>query len=263
MPVMVRAKLLAKKELINGIFKFGVNAPEIVKTAKPGSFLEIKVSNGTEPFLRRPISIYNMDEKSGLVEFIFQVKGEGTDLLSQKQVGDDIDILGPLGKGTFKYEKYNKLGIIGGGIGIFPLYELAKLAKKDGKDVNTYLGFRNKSLVTLEKEFQDVSNKLVLATDDGSYANKGFAIDFLKKDIEENKIDSIYACGPLPMLRAVKKLAQEKNIPCQVSLEEKMACGIGACLSCAVKTAKSPVDAPEYWHVCKGGPVFDASTVDF
>ena len=259
MPIQTFAKLIKKEEIIKDIFKFSVEAEEIVKTAKPGNFIEIRVNDQIEPFLRRPISIYNMNQEAGILEFIFQIKGNGTNLLSKKQIGDKIDILGPLGNGTFKFEKYNNIAIIGGGIGIFPLYELAKEAKAQGKKVSTYLGFRNKDLVMLEKEFKEVSDKLVITTDDGSYAEKGFAIDYLKKDIENH---CIYACGPLPMLKAVQKYAIENNINCQISLEEKMGCGLGVCLGCAVKKASSPKDNPEYFHVCKGGPVFNAKDVE-
>lgn len=262
MPVDIKAKLIEKKELIPGIFKFAVDAKEIVETAKPGQFIEIRVNDDIEPFLRRPISIHNMDKNSGKLEFIFQVKGKGTQILSKRNIGDLIDIIGPLGYGTFKYEKYENMAIIGGGIGVFPLYELAKNAKNEGKTVNTYLGFRNKDLVVLEDEFKNVSTSLTLTTDDGSYSQKGFAIDFLRKDIEEGKIDCIYACGPLPMLKAVRNLAIEKDIPCQISLEERMGCGLGVCLGCAVKKADSPEDAPQYVHVCKAGPVFDAKYVE-
>lgn len=262
MAVNIKAKLLKKEELKPGIFKFSVQADEIIKTAKPGNFIEIRVNEDIEPFLRRPISIYNMDRENGILEFIFQEKGKGTKILSAKREGELIDIIGPLGFGTFKYANYDRLAVIGGGIGVFPLYELAKSAKAENKSVNTYLGFRNKDLVVLENEFEKVSDSLTLTTDDGSYAQKGFAIDFLKKDIEDGKIDCIYACGPLPMLRAVRELAIEKNISCQISLEEKMACGLGVCLGCAVKKADSPKDAPEYWHVCKAGPVFEAKNVE-
>ena len=263
MPVNVKAKLVKKEALKKDVFKFSVEAKEIVDISKPGHFIEIRVTDQVEPFLRRPISIYNMDKENGILEFIFQVKGKGTDLLSKKQVGDEVDIIGPLGNGKFDYSKYQNLAIIGGGIGVFPLYELAKEAKKDGKNVTTYLGFRNKDFVLLEEEFKKVSDELVLATDDGSYGKNGFAINFLKEDIEKGKIDSIYACGPLPMLRAVKKLAEETGIPAQVSLEEKMGCGMGVCLGCAVKTASSPKENPSYAYVCKTGPVFDSNFVEF
>ena len=181
MPKMqLQAKLVNIEQLKNDIFKFSVEAKEIVKISKPGQFIEIRVTDQVEPFLRRPISIYNMDKENGILEFIFQVKGKGTEILSKKQVGDLVDIIGPLGYGTFDYSKYQNLAIIGGGIGIFPLYELAKEAKNNNKNVNTYLGFRNKEFVVLEKEFEEVSDELCLATDDGSYGKNGFAINFLK-----------------------------------------------------------------------------------
>lgn len=257
------AELVKKEQLKPDIYKFSVKAPSIVEASKPGNFIEIRVTDQTEPFLRRPISIYNLDRENGILEFIFQVKGKGTEILAKREVGSQVDIIGPVGYGTFQYADYEKLAIIGGGIGVFPLHELAKCAKAEKKDVTTYLGFRSKDFVVLEEEFKKVSNELILTTDDGSYAEKGFAINYLEKDIEAGKVDSIYACGPLPMLRAVQKLAIEKDIPCQVSLEEKMACGLGVCLGCAVKTAKSSKEAPEYWHVCKAGPVFNARDVEF
>ena len=260
MPEVIKAKLVKKEYLKPDIVRFKVEAKSIVETAKPGNFIEIRVSETTVPFLRRPISIYNLNKDEGTLEFIFQIKGEGTKLLSKKEEGDLIDIIGPLGMGTFKFSSYSKIAVIGGGIGVFPLYELSKEAKKEKREVSIYLGFRNKDYVVLEKEFKEVSNKLVITTDDGSYGIKGFAINELEKDLE--KIECIYACGPLPMLRAVKKLAIEKDIPCQISLEERMGCGIGVCLGCAVKTARSSKENPQYFHVCKGGPVFQAKDVD-
>lgn len=262
MPKQVFAKLIKKQEIIKDIYKFSVKAPEIVETAKPGNFIEIRVTEGIDPFLRRPISIYNLDKENGILEFIFQVKGKGTEILSKKEEETDIDIIGPLGHGTFKFEKYKNIAVIGGGIGIFPLYELSKEAKQNDIKVNCYLGFRNKNFVMLEKEFEEITDNLTITTDDGTYKEKGFAIDYLIKDMESEKYECIYACGPLPMLKAIQKYANENNIDCQISLEEKMACGLGVCLGCAVKTAKSPKDAPEYWHVCKGGPVFQAKDVE-
>lgn len=262
MPVNIKAELVLKQQLKPNIFKFSLKASEITKIARPGNFIEIRVIDNTEPFLRRPISIYNIKKEDEILEFIFQVKGKGTKILSEKQKGDLIDIIGPLGFGTFKYDKFNNIAIIGGGIGIFPLYELAKCANKDEKNVNIYLGFRNKNLVLLEKEFKYVCNNLTITTDDGSYSKQGLAVNFLKNDIEKGEIDCIYACGPLQMLKAVQKLSIEKNIPCQISLEEKMGCGLGVCLGCAVKITKSTKDNPKYFHVCKAGPVFEAKDVE-
>lgn len=262
MPKQVYAELIKKERLLDGLYKFSVQAKEIVEFAQPGNFIEIRINENLDPFLRRPISIYQLDKEKGVLEFIFQVKGKGTELLAKKEEGEVIDIIGPLGNGSFQFENHNNLAVIGGGIGNFPLYELSKQAKNAGKSVHTYLGFRNKSFVTLEKEFEEVSETLTITTDDGSYQQAGFAINYLENDLDEKNIECIYACGPLPMLRAVKKLAETKHIPCQISLEEKMGCGMGVCLGCAVKTATSTEDNPQYLHVCKAGPVFDSKMVE-
>jgi dihydroorotate dehydrogenase electron transfer subunit len=161
-----------------------------------------------------------------------------------------------LGFGTFNYEGYKNIAILGGGIGIFPLYELAKNAKKTAT-VNIYLGFRKKESVLLEEEFKSVSDNLIITTGDGSYAKKGYAIDVLKEELESKNIDAIFACGPLPMSKAIQELAKDKNIPCQISLEERMGCGFGVCLGCAVK-----VTSGTYEHVCKQGPVFDSNKIE-
>ena len=192
MPEAIKAKLIEKEYLKNDILRFKVEANKIVETAKPGNFIEIRVTDTTEPFLRRPISIYNLEKTEGTLEFIFQIKGEGTRLLSKKQEGDLIDIVGPLGMGTFKLNNYKNIAIIGGGIGVFPLYELSKEANKENRNVNIYLGFRNKENVLLKDKFKNVSQKLVVTTDDGTYGIKGFAIEELKKDL--SNIDCIYTC---------------------------------------------------------------------
>ena len=259
MGVKVKCELVKKEVVAEGIYKFTVKAPAIASKAKAGQFLEIKISKTGAPFLRRPISIYNICKEEGLVEFIFQVKGEGTKLLAEENVGAEIDIMGPLGNGSFDISDYKKVAIIGGGIGTYPLYELAK-ELNEKSDVTVYIGFRNKDLVTLEDEFAKVSNRLVITTDDGSYKEKGFAINFLKEDCKKEKPDMIYACGPLPMLKAVREFALEENIPCQVSLEERMGCGIGACLGCAIKIISG--EEPRFGHVCKDGPVFNAKDVE-
>ena len=252
-----QCELLEKIQIKDDIYRFKVKTENIAKEAKPGQFLEIKVAK-EEPFLRRPISIFSIEGEN--IEFIFQVKGRGTEILSNREVGDKIDILGPLGNGTFEIKEYGTVALLGGGIGIFPLYETAKRLQGKAK-INTYLGFRNKGLVTCEKEFEAIGlNKLVVTTDDGSYKEKGFAIDFMKQDIKEHMVDKIFACGPLPMLKAVREFANKENIPCQISLEENMGCGIGACLGCAVKVISGKEE--RYGHVCKEGPVFDSKNVE-
>ena len=262
MKVQLQAEILDKKQLKEDIYWFKIQADEIVKQAKPGNFVDIRVIDQIEPLLRRPISIYHLNPEEGSLEFIIQVKGKGTEILKNRKIGESLDVIGPLGYGTFHVDEHQDVAIIGGGIGMFPLYELATQYKQNtNTKVHIYMGFRNKDLITLEKEFREVSDTLTITTDDGSYAIAGFAIQELEKDCETIKFDKIFACGPLPMLRAVKELAKTKNIPCEISLEERMGCGIGACLGCAVKTAKSSDEAPEYWHVCKAGPVFNAEDV--
>ena len=253
-----KVSIVAKKQLKNDIFLMAIHSEKMANSALPGQFLEIRVSDNIEPFLRRPISIHKINKEKNEIEFIFQVKGKGTEILSKKQVQDEIEIIGPLGNGNFKFEGYKNIAVIGGGIGIFPLYELVRQASKEA-NVTTYLGFRNKDFVVLEEEFEKISNKLVITTDDGSYKENGFAINYLKADCENQKPDCIFACGPMPMLRAVRDFAIENNIPAQVSLEERMGCGIGICLGCAVKDKNSE----GYKHVCKDGPVFNADDVEF
>lgn len=260
MAVKAKIKLLKKQKLKEGIFKFTCMTPEIVKNICPGQFIAIRVSKTLDPFLRRPISIYNVDEENNIIEFIFQVKGRGTEFLSEVEEGELLDVVGPLGDTGFDIMEYKNIAIIGGGIGSFPLYELAKRSIKQA-NVYVYLGFRNEEVVVLNEEFSKVSTKLIVTTNDGSYGHRGFAIDYLKADIEKLKIDSIFACGPLPMLKKVKEFAENKKIVCQLSLEQRMACSIGACMGCSVKLNTSG-DSIQYARVCKDGPVFEANKID-
>lgn len=260
MRVNTQIKLIAKEELKNDVLKFTCLAPEIAKITMPGQFIELRVSKTFEPFLRRPISIYNVDKENNTIEFIVQTKGRGTKFLSQTEVGEELDVVGPLGNGTFDIKDCKNIAIIGGGIGIFPLYELAKNSLSQA-NVNIYLGFRNKQYVMLEEEFTNVSTKLTITTDDGTYGKSGYAIDYLKSDFDDLQIDGIFACGPLPMLQKVKEFAESKNVYCQLSLEQRMACAIGACMGCSVKLNLGNSNI-EYARVCKDGPVFDAEAVD-
>lgn len=260
MAVNTNIKLLKKENLKMDVLKFTCLAPEIAESALPGQFIELRVSKTLEPFLRRPISIHNVDKENNIIEFIFQVRGRGTAFLSEVEEGEMLDVVGPLGDSSFDIKDCKNIAIIGGGIGIFPLYELAKNSKEQAK-VNTYLGFRSKDIVVLEDEFKNVSNKLTITTDDGSYGQSGYAIDYLISDIEELNIDGIFACGPMPMLKKVKEFAESKNIYCQLSLEQRMACAIGACMGCSVKL-NTEDGSVKYARVCKDGPVFESNKID-
>ncbi|MGE5329081.1 MAG: dihydroorotate dehydrogenase electron transfer subunit [Deltaproteobacteria bacterium] len=249
-------KVNSTEELSPGIIKFTVQAPEIAKRAVPGQFLEIKCTEKIDTTLRRPISISNKDFKNGLVEFIVQTRGEATSALARTKSGEMLDLLGPIGKG-FGLKKTKNPVIIGGGIGAFPLHFLAKTL--DNPNLKILLGFRNKNAIVLEDEFSKINGKLTIATDDGSYGHNGFVTELLLDQIKNSEVDMIYACGPLPMLKKVRDIALQNNIPCQISVEERMACGVGVCLGCAIKLIDG--DDWRYGHVCKDGPVFEAQKV--
>lgn len=210
--------------------------------------------------LRRPISISDINKTDQSLQFIFQLKGKGTTALSEIELNQDIDVIGPLGNGTFTTNTSGNIAIIGGGIGIFPLLELSKHV---GKNSTVYIGFRNKELVMLEDEFKNTCKSVVVSTDDGSYGKKGFTTELFLEDHKKNKYDFLYACGPMGMLKALKKTCDEFNIECELSLEENMGCGIGACLGCAVKVKDNNEQGFKYAHVCKNGPIFKGSELIF
>lgn len=245
------SKLLRKNEIASGIFDFTIESKDIAAEAQCGQFLHINCGEGT--FLRRPISI--CDAQNGEVRFIFEVKGEGTEALAKKEVGDYIDVMGPLGHGFEVKDSVKNPVIIGGGIGVFPLYKLAKELKSS----KVFLGFRSKDRVVMEKEFENVSDMVIVGTDDGSYGFEGYIASAMEQYLGFNQCDMIYSCGPIPMLKAVKKIAEDRGIPCQISLEQRMGCGIGACLVCSCETKRE--GSEKYAKVCTNGPVFYSEEV--
>ena len=244
--------ILSQKEIAPNIIETWIQNRELAKQAKPGQFLHIQCGDTVSMPLRRPISI--CDVKGETLCFIYEVKGRGTKALQSQT--EFLDVLGPLGNGfTILPEQHKNPAVIGGGIGVYPmLYQTKQLPEP-----SVYLGFRNKSLVTLEEEFKTATAFLSVSTDDGSYGTQGFALDALKKDFAEKQFDIIYACGPKGMLKAIQAFAKETGVPCQISLEERMGCGIGACLTCSCETHKE--GAGKYQCVCKNGPVFWAEEV--
>lgn len=204
----------------------------------------------------RPISICQIDKEKGRLRIVYRVVGGGTEEMSSYSAGDDISLIGPLGNG-FMQREGKKAILIGGGIGIPPMVGLAE-ALKDKAEVSVVAGYRDELFLTEELEN---AGKLYIATEDGSMGTKGTVIDAIKEQAVEG--DVIYACGPTPMLKAIKEYALANNIECQLSLEERMACGIGACLACVCqskdKDAHSNVNNK---RICKDGPVFLAEEVE-
>ena len=246
--------VLERKEIAKDIYSYVISCPEAAAAARAGQFVHIRAEGYT---LRRPISICEIDKEKGTVRIVFEVRGGGTDRLSQVAVGDEMDIILPLGNGfTIKDVPEDKnVVVVGGGIGVPPMCGVASLYK----NVKAIIGFRNKDKVILEQDLKRIGAEVTVCTDDGSYGEKGVVSVPLEKELEKGKTAMIYACGPAPMLKAVIAAAEKYNIPCEVSLEERMACGVGACVGCACRIKR---DGKELvLRVCKDGPVFKAEEV--
>ena len=243
--------LLRAAELTPGVFDWTISAPQIAAKARPGQFVNVQVPGKT---LRRPISLCGFDPSAGTLRLVFQIRGEGTAILASLSEGTTLSLLGPLGNGFPPPEAGKNVLFVGGGIGVPPLLQAAKGA---GENALVCLGFRTASAVILKQDFEANGNRVYLATDDGTAGHHGFAADCARA----LSFAAAYACGPAPMLRAVKELCRERNVPCWLSLEERMACGIGACLGCATPLLRED-GSVYYGHVCKDGPVFDAEKVN-
>ena len=243
------AKIVKKDRLQEDTYSFILNCDLVAKEAKPGQFVNIFVEGFT---LRRPISICEIFEDS--FRIVFAVRGKGTAKMAEWDVGKNVDVVGPLGKGFQKVDRDDKLLIVGGGIGTPPLLELAKRARF----VRSIIGFKTKSAVILHQDFAKAGETIV-CTDDGTYAQKGLVTKFLLKSIQSGDFTRIAACGPKAMLREIANIAKNFKIFCEISLEERMACGVGACLGCQCVVYKE--GKKQSAHICKDGPVFNANEV--
>ncbi len=253
MKVKEKATVVEAKNLADGVFSL-VLATEISAYAVPGQFINIFSNDGSK-LLPRPISICEINKDMGTLRVVFRVVGEGTKEFAMLCQGDKIEVMGPLGNG-FPLEG-NTAIVVGGGIGVPPMLELAKQLSGD---VIAVMGYRNDDMF-LTEEFTDVASDLIIATDDGSVGVHGTVVDAMKDN--ELTADVIYACGPKPMLRGVAEYAAEHNIKCYVSMEERMACGVGACLGCVCQSK----EVDDHSHVknkrvCKDGPVFLSTEVE-
>lgn len=247
--------IVSKEALSKDVFRIRVEAPEVAKKHKPGQFVILRV---TETGERIPLTIADSDPAKGLITMIFQVVGKTTMLLADRKVGESLaDLCGPLGRPTH-IENFGTVACVGGGIGIAPLYPIAKGLKKAGNKLITVLGARTKELLILEKEMGEIADRQVVSTDDGSYGVHGLVTDTLKKEIESDDPPKVvYAIGPLPMMKFVSKLTKEYNIPTWVSLNSIMVDGTGMCGGCRVTVGE------EHKFTCVDGPEFDGHLVDF
>ena len=246
--IKLEAEVKSQKKLAEGVYSMELFAPQIAGQAKAGQFISIYTKDASK-LLPRPISLCGIDRAKGILRVVYRVAGAGTAEFSAWEAGEKVQIMGPLGNGFPLKEK--KAILIGGGIGIPPMLELAC-------ERTAVLGYRDE--LFLNEEFQ-AYGPVYVATEDGSAGTKGNVLDAIRANGVDGEI--IYACGPTPMLRAVKAYAAEKGLECYISLEERMACGIGACLACVCQS--KDVDSHSHVHnkrICKDGPVFEAQEVE-
>ena len=226
----------------------------------------VRVRDAIDPLLRRPFGIFDLGTfpseytdcgKQTFFEILYKVVGKGTEMLSTLHQGDHLDVLGPLGKGFMQGVAVEEKILVGGGVGLAPLYYLAREMVKTSK-VRLFAGGRNKEDILCITEFERLGVETYVSTDDGTLGDSGLVTEVLEKKLVEG-VDkkAIFACGPFPMLRAIAEIAERHDIPCQVSLEAYMACGVGACLGCVMKGRNHTAETPDYRCVCKDGPVFD------
>jgi dihydroorotate dehydrogenase electron transfer subunit len=246
-------KVIQNKELTEGIFEMILQSENIAAAALAGQFIHLKINSGCFPLLRRPISIHNVDSARGTIALVYHVIGQGTEELSRVKTDSLMDVMGPLGKG-FPILSDKKCAVVGGGIGTAPLLELSK----NLSNCDAYIGFRD--CVYKVEAFEETCRSVYVTTEDGSVGNKGYITGLLEKNITDYEV--VYTCGPKIMMQCVMDICSKNNIECYVSIEERMGCGIGACLVCACKIQEENGE----WHykkACKDGPVFNAKEVMF
>ncbi|WP_342560479.1 dihydroorotate dehydrogenase electron transfer subunit [Psychrobacillus sp. FSL W7-1457] len=248
--------VVSQHKIATNIFRLTLKGQLVQEMKQPGQFVHVRVANQMEPLLRRPISICSINREASEFTMIYRAEGRGTVLLSEKRPGDYIDILGPLGQG-FPIEKVSsgdKALLVGGGIGVPPLYELSKRLVEKGVEPIHVLGFQFENVVFYEELFNQLGETHIV-TADGSYGHKGFVTNVLETMNDDFAV--YYSCGPTPMLAAMEKMYPHKEG--YLSFEQRMGCGIGACFACVCETTeKMEVD---YLKVCSDGPVFQSGVI--
>lgn len=258
-----RAAVVGQKKVAPGHFILTLRVPEIARRAEPGQFVQILCSDSMDPLLPRPFSFLSTNRRD--LALLYHVVGKGTQALSQLKKGETLSVLGPLGRGFSQKAALGKtVFLVGGGVGIPPLFHLAQTLKNK-KNVRVFLGARNKSFLLCEKDFKKLGVLVENATDDGSKGHKGYVTEILEKALKtaDASKTQMYTCGPTPMLKAVSRLSKKYGIPCEVSVEVPMACGFGACLGCAIEVT-DPREKPSktrYAIACQEGPVFPADLI--
>lgn len=255
MKVKEKCTVISQDCIAKDIYSLWLQTDKIAAQAKPGQFVSVYCNDGGH-LLPRPISLCEIDTEKGALRLVYRVVGKGTEMFAGLKAGDSVEVLGPLGNGFPMEEAEGKrVFLVGGGIGVPPMLETAK--QLQGESV-LVMGYRDELFLTEE---MNKAGELVIATEDGSAGTKGNVLDAIREN--DLKADMIFACGPKPMLRALKAYGLEKNIPCYVSMEERMACGVGACLGCVCQSTEVDEHSQvKNKRVCKDGPVFLSTEVE-
>ncbi|MDI6891505.1 MAG: dihydroorotate dehydrogenase electron transfer subunit [Actinomycetota bacterium] len=248
----VKARVESNAKVVHGVHRLRLSSSEIALEAEPGQFVHVLCGENRDYILRRPFSVHRV--QNGSFDLLIQVVGKGTTYLSQLESGDALDIMGPIGRGFEFTGNFEKSLLVAGGIGVAPLVFLAERLREDGKETHFLYGAATREGLVCLEDLSTVVQKVFSVTEDGSFGYEGLLTEFFGEAFQEYNPDRIFACGPEEMLRKVAE-STAGTVPCQVSLERKMACGIGACLSCVCRTREG------YRRVCVDGPVFDASEI--
>lgn len=280
---MVRYPIIENREIRPKYFRITLDISGDTHIPRPGQFYNVRCGEGTDPLVRRPLSVHRViiREDSVYLEILYQVVGKGTQWLSRRQKGEFLDVLGPFGNWFIINDSITDVVLVAGGIGIAPLYALGQNVRASNVDstITIVMGARRKSEIFYEEECSNIGEVFV-STDDGSYGFRGTANDLLLYLLEHKKISkrcSFYACGPALMLKELAAISEKFGLSCQVTLEEHMGCGFGACLSCAIPLRPDSIKRSDQWQkpalqwsegeemvyslVCKDGPVYDIKEV--
>lgn len=259
MPNRENGLVVEHRQLAGDMFEIEFIAPAIAAECQPGQFVHVRIGSDNDPLLRRPISIYDVDKNLGSITLLYKVVGKGTEQLSKVKSKEYIDVMGPLGNPFSRVTESGNTLLLGGGVGIAPLVYLARCLQDAGSRVKVLYGVDSRENMVAFEKFRALGVELMPASADGSVGYKGMVTDLLEERIEALAIDRIYTCGPEVMMAIAADYAEKHNIWGEVSLEEHMACGVGACLACA-RRLKSGDES--YVKVCKDGPVFNMTEVE-
>lgn len=249
-----RLRVVEQKKLCPKFYRLKLETGPWAKTIQPGQFIHIRTTNGLEPFFRRPFSVHRAGK---CVEILYEVVGKGTDILSQKKRGDVLDVLAPLGNGFTLPPGVKTAVMVAGGVGVAPFLILSDVLKKKKVNMILLYGGRTRDYVFPMREFEQNGCKIFRSTDDGSVGAKGRVSVLFDKIPLDSKTTFLYTCGPRPMMAALQAFAKKQGLRGQASCEERMACGLGACLGCVVQTTAG------YKTACYDGPVFDLKQIVF